>query len=24
VLPLEHPHGAVIHKFLNPQRLQVP
>ncbi len=24
VLPLEHPHSAVIHKFLNPQRLQVP
>ncbi len=23
VLPLEHPHGAVIPKFLNPQRLQV-
>jgi F0F1-type ATP synthase beta subunit len=24
VLPLEHPHGTVIPKFLNPQRLQVP
>ncbi len=24
VLPLEHTHGAVIPKFLNPQRLQVP